>query len=75
MYNESSVVAAVDILNDAIIKSINLAVPIGTVSKHNYPAWFSSTLRTYIKKKNYFTGVTKSTRLTVTTKNSPFVGN
>ena len=41
-------------IGDAIIKAINLAVPNGAVSKHNYPAWFSSILRTYIKKKNYF---------------------
>lgn len=54
LYSESSVDAAVDRLNDVIIKAINLAVPIGRVSKHKYPAWFSSRLKTYINKKNYF---------------------
>jgi hypothetical protein len=36
------------------MQAINLAVPIGRVSKHKYPAWFSSKLKSYIKKKNYF---------------------
>jgi hypothetical protein len=46
--------AAVDMLNAALMEAINLAVPIGHVSKHKYPARFSGSLKTYIKKKNYF---------------------
>jgi hypothetical protein len=36
------------------MQAINLAVPIGRVSKHKYPAWFSGRLKSYIKKKKYF---------------------
>jgi hypothetical protein len=47
LYNESSVDYAVDMLNATLMKSVNLAVPVGRVSKHKYPAWFSSRLKTY----------------------------
>jgi hypothetical protein len=47
-------------LNAALMKAINLAVPIGRVSKHKYPAWFSSRLKTYFTRKIIFTDVTKN---------------
>jgi hypothetical protein len=36
------------------MQAINLAVPIGRVSKHKYPPLFSSRLKFYIKKKKLF---------------------
>jgi hypothetical protein len=40
LYNETSVDAAVDRLNLAVIQAIDLAVPSGHIKKHKYPAWF-----------------------------------
>jgi hypothetical protein len=54
LYNETSVDAAVDRLNFAVIQAIDLAVPSGHIKKHKYPAWCSGKLKAYIKNKNYF---------------------
>jgi hypothetical protein len=53
LYNETSVDAAVYILNVAVTQAIDLAVPSGHIKKHKYPNWFSGKLKVYIKK-NYF---------------------
>jgi hypothetical protein len=50
--NETSVDAAIDRLNVAVIHAIDLALPSGYIKKHKYPAWFSRKLKAYIKK-NY----------------------
>jgi hypothetical protein len=54
LYNEASADAAVDRLNHAVTKAIDLAVPYGYIKKHKYPAWFSGKLKAYINKNNYF---------------------
>ncbi|PNF19791.1 hypothetical protein B7P43_G14658 [Cryptotermes secundus] len=54
LYNETSVDAAVDQLNIAVMQAINLAVPSGWVKKRKYPIWFSGRLIAYVKRKNYF---------------------
>jgi hypothetical protein len=51
LYNETSVNAAVDRLNVAVIQAIDLAVPSGYIKAHKYSAWFCGKLNAYIKKK------------------------
>jgi hypothetical protein len=46
--------AAVDRLNAVVAQAINLAVPSDCVTKHKCHIWFSGTLRSDVKKKNYF---------------------
>jgi hypothetical protein len=60
LYNETSADAAVDRLNFAVTKTIDLAVPSGYIEKHAYLTWFYGKL-----KVNIFIDFIRSVRLTV----------
>jgi hypothetical protein len=54
VYNETSVDAAVDRLTVAVTHAIAMSVPTGCTNRCKFPVWFSSELKSYIRKKNYF---------------------
>jgi hypothetical protein len=54
VYEAVSVDAAVTSLNAAVLGAMELAIPRGYGGKSKFPPWFSSALRYYISKKNYF---------------------
>jgi hypothetical protein len=75
LYNESSVDAAVDRSNVAIMQAMNLAVLSGRILKHKYLACFSSRLKAYIRRKTISTNVTRTLRRTVSMTDFVFTGN
>jgi hypothetical protein len=54
VYGASSVNSAVTSLSVAVQDAMDQAVPCGYVAKSKFPQWFSSSLKYYIRKKNYF---------------------
>jgi hypothetical protein len=54
VYNESSVDAAIDRLSVGVTLAIAMSVPTGCTNRCKFPVWFSSKLKSYMRKKNYF---------------------
>jgi hypothetical protein len=55
VYGTSSVDSAVDCLNAVVQGAMELAIPRGVIkSNSKFPHWYSNSLRSYIKKKNYY---------------------
>jgi hypothetical protein len=55
MYGTTSVVSAVCCLNAAIKDAMEQAIPRGIIKTNpKFPHWYSSSLKYYIRKKNYF---------------------
>jgi hypothetical protein len=53
VYNETSV-DAVDRLPVAVTPAIAMSVPNGCTNRCKFPVWFSSELKSYLRKRNYF---------------------
>jgi hypothetical protein len=54
VYCTSSVDAAVASLSAVVLDAMDQAIPCGYITKSKFPRWFTSSLRYYIRKKNYF---------------------
>ncbi|PNF43033.1 hypothetical protein B7P43_G08782 [Cryptotermes secundus] len=54
VYDTSSVDAGAARLSAAVQDAMEQAIPRGFITKSKFPHWFSSSLRYYIRKKNYF---------------------
>jgi L-aminopeptidase/D-esterase-like protein len=58
VYGTASVDSAVDCLNAAAQDAMEHAIPRGVINANSkFPHWYSSTLKYYIRKNNYFTDV------------------
>jgi hypothetical protein len=55
MYGTSSVDSAVTCLNAVVQDALERAIPRGVINSHlKFPHLYSTSLRSYIKKKNYY---------------------
>jgi hypothetical protein len=54
VYSSSTLDATVDSFTNVILQAMNLAIPLGFITKSRFPHWFSHTLIYYFRKNNYF---------------------
>jgi hypothetical protein len=57
VYGTSSVDSAITCLNAVVQDALECAIPRSVINSHlKFPHWYSTSQRTYIKKKNYYCG-------------------